>query len=734
MAKRQHRKIPATPQPAPSPTPKPPTGVILTLIVLVLAGIGWWWAATRTSGPHAYILISIDTLRADRLPIYGYANNTTPSLSAFASDAVVFERAYAHAPQTLPSHASMFTGKLPFEHGVRDNLGFTLPPNQITLASIFTQAGYETAGFASAHVLRPDTGVGQGFSTFDVTVPAASGDAAPALIFRAGPDTLAAAKKWLDSRSSDKFFLFFHIYEPHTPYAPPARFTQPDKYDGEVAYADEIVGQLFAALRARGWYDAATIVVTADHGEGLKDHQEEEHGLFLYDETIRVPLMIKQPGAARGGTRVRELAQHIDLLPTLTHEAGLAAPSGLRGRDLTPLLTGSGTIAAQGIYSEALYSRYHFGWSELTSIVDGRYKYIKAPRPELYDLERDPGERTNVLADRAQAASALRAALDTLAANRPIAAPGSVSEEDRRKLAALGYVGTQAPMHADVPGDSLPDPKDKVGLLLTYRQAVNALGARDFAQAADLLKKVLADSPDMIDAWLHMATASVRMNRLPDAYQAYREIVKRKPDDYVALLGAATVLQMMGRNDEARTYAELAIAPAPAQAHQTLANIAMQQKRYDDALKEAELAQQADPGLPVLELLRGMIAYNDGKYADALPHLLNAHAAYAKRTVQANDLNFFIADSLARLERYAEAEPYFKEELRINPQNSRAWAGFALLLRSTGRTADAEQAVQMLLQLNNPVAFERAAYLYGIFGDAPRAAAIRSEARRRFGK
>ena len=287
-------------------------------------------------------------------------------------------------------------------------------------------------------------------------------------------------------------------------------------------------------------------------------------------------------------------------------------------------------------------------------------------------------------------------------------------------------------MHADVPGESLPDPKDKVGLLLTYREAVNALGARDFARAADLLKKVLADSPDMIDAWLHMATANARMNRLPDAYQAYREIVKRKPDDYVALLGASTVLQMMGRNDEARTYAELAIKPAPAQAHQTLANIAMQQKRYDDALKEAELAQQADPGLPVLELLRGMIAYNDGKYAEALPHLMTAHAAYAKRTVQANDLNFFIADSLARLERYAEAEPYFKEELRINPQNSRAWAGFALLLRSTGRTADSEQAVQMLLQLNNPIAFERAAYLYGIFGASARAAEIRAEARRRF--
>ena len=709
--------------------------MIAVLIVIALAGAGWWWTTSRTSGPHAFVLISIDTLRADRLPIYGYKNNTTPSLSAFASDAVVFERAYAHAPQTLPSHASMFTGKLPFEHGVRDNLGFTLSPGQATIASLFKQAGYATAGFASAHVLRADTGVGQGFATFDVALPAASGDKSPAEIFRTGPDTLAATRKWLDAQTSDKFFLFFHIYEPHTPYAPPPRFTQADKYDGEVAYADEIVGQLFAHLRARGWYDAATIVVTADHGEGLKDHQEEEHGLFLYDETIRVPLLIKQPGGARGGTRVNELTQHIDLLPTLTREAGLPTPAGLRGRDLTPLLAGSGAIAPQGIYSEALYPRYHFGWSELTAIVDGRYKYIKAPRAELYDLERDPAERTNVLADRAQAASALRAALDTLTANRPIAAPGTVTDEDRRKLAALGYVGTQAPMRADAPGDSLPDPKDKVGLLLTYREAVNALSSRDFARAADLLRKVLGESPDMIDAWLHLATVNVRMSRLPDAYQAYREIVKRKPDDHVALLGASTVLQMMGRMDEAKTYAELAVKPAPAQAHQTLANIAMQQKRYDAALREAELAQQADPGLPVPALMRGMIAYNDGKYAEALPHLMSAHAAYAKRTVQANDLSFFIADSLARLERYAEAEPFFQEELRNNPQNSRAWAGFALLLRSTGRTADSERAVQMLLQLNSPIAFERAAYLYGeIFGDPARAAQIRNEARRRFGR
>ena len=246
----------------------------------------------------------------------------------------MFDRAYAHAPQTLPSHASMFTGRLPFEHKVRDNLGFTLSDGTTTLASMFKAAGYATGGFVSAYVLRPETGIGQGFDVYDAKFPAMAADRSAAQVQRSGPQTLAAAEAWLKGITSDRFFLFLHLYEPHTPYRAPERFADLAAYDGEVAFADEIVGNLFSTLKARGWYDTATIVVLSDHGEGLGDHIEEEHGLFLYDEVVRVPWIMRLPHAQSAGRRVRDPVQHVDLVPTLAAAARLAVPAGLRGRDL----------------------------------------------------------------------------------------------------------------------------------------------------------------------------------------------------------------------------------------------------------------------------------------------------------------------------------------------------------------------------------------------------------------
>ncbi len=702
------------------------------LVLAAAAASGWWF--TRARGPHAFILISIDTLRADRLPAYGYAAGQTPRLTAFAREAVLFERAFAHAPQTLPSHASMFTGLLPFEHKVRDNLGFTLAPASSTMASMFQAGGYATGGFVSAYVLRPQTGVAQGFQKYDATLPPTGADRSPAEILRAGLDTLAATAAWLRTLPNDRVFLFFHIYEPHAPYAPPAQFAQPDKYDGEVAFSDDIVGRLFDVLRDRGWYDNATIVVTSDHGEGLGDHQEKEHGLFLYNETIRVPLLVKLPGAQHGGSRIAEPVQHIDLLPTMASLAGLQAPSNLRGRNLQPLFDGRGTIAAQGIYAEAMYPRYHFGWSDLALLTDGRYKFIKAPRPELYDLERDPGERSNIVGDRASAAAALQSGLTSILATRGVDAPSLVSAEDRSRLAALGYVGGQAPQVSG-PSESLPDPKDKVGVLLTYREAVNLVGSGRIDEGLALLRKVLADSPDMIDVWLHVAGANVRLGRLPDAYQAYREVIRRKPDESGALLGASAVLVAMNRPAEAKTYAELAIPHAPAAAYQALAILAVSERRAEDALKHADLAAQADPGLPLPAFVRGVLAHRGQRFSEAVPLLLQARDGYATRTSQPSDLNYFIADSLARLERYKDAEPFFREELRLYPQNVKAAAGLAMLFQVTGRLQEADSMIQAMLKTSpNPEAYARAVELYQMFGRPERAAAVRAQARERFGR
>lgn len=710
-----------------------PLAIAFVLVVAGAAAVAWQYL--RPAPPGAVVLISIDTLRADHLPVYGYTKGRTPVLDALAKESVVFDRAYSHAPQTLPAHTSMLTGLLPFEHGVRDNLGFTLAADKTTLAERFHHAGYKTGGFISAYVLRPETGIGRGFDVYNADLPAAASDVSPGQVQRPGDQTLTAAESWLNTLADDRFFLFFHIYEPHTPYTPPERFSSLAPYDGEIAFADEIVGKLLADLKRRGVYDAATIVVLSDHGEGLGDHGEFEHGLFVYDETIHVPWIMKLPGGKSAGRRVADPIQHIDLVPTIVARSKLGPVAGLRGRDLSPLLDGTGRPAPQGIYSEALYPRYHFGWSELLALTDERYKFIKAPHDELYDLQNDPHERANIVATRNEVGSAMKIAIDGLVAGRDIDAPAAVSAEDRERLAALGYVGTQFSAKSSGPDSGLPDPKDMAPVLRQYREAVTLLDHHNFAESADRLHDILKTNPDMTDVWVQYAVVLTRLSRQAEALEAYKQVIRLKPDEPSGLLGAAATLLALGRFDEARAHAELAIKPAPSPAHQTLANIALAKKDYGEAQREADLAAQADPTLPMPVFIRGMIEYTQGHYAEALPFLTQARDTWAARTMQPADLRFYIGDSLARLERYPEAERAFREELVIYPNSMHARSGLAMLYATTNRPDEVERVIADMIKASpSPAAYQTAAQLWDMFGRSDRAAAVRAEARAKFGR
>jgi tetratricopeptide (TPR) repeat protein len=700
------------------------------LVVLValgaIGGLLWtgvfWRGRGLSASDGPVILISIDTLRADHLPAYGYAKVRTPSIDGLAAEGALFEHAWSHAPQTLPAHTSILSGQLPFAHGVRDNVGFTVKPGQWMVQKALAAKGWPTGGFVSAFVLRGATGIGQGFDTYDSEMPPASAEVSIGQVQRNGEATLAATEKWLDARDRTKpFFLFFHIYEPHKPYSPPARFASYTPYDGEIAYSDEIVGRLFDHLRAIGIYDRATIILLADHGEGLGDHGEQEHGLFLYRETTHVPLIIKLPGR-HGAKRIAVPVQHIDVAPTILDLAGAASEPSLTGRSLRPLLEGTGTLPDTGIYAEALYSRYHFGWSELYSLTDARYRLIRAPRDELFDQQTDPREATSIAADRPQVRQAMRTAIDRLIANAAIAAPSAVSDEDKQKLAALGYVGGGSEGSLSLPGDSLPDPKDKVHLLEKYRRAADLAGQRRFEEATALYRDVLAEDPGMTDVWLQLAEVYVRQGMSEDAVRAYAEVIKRNPKDAGSLIGAAAQLLRLGRLDEAQKHGELAVAVAPAGAHEILAKIALARHDKDGAMKEARLAQEADSTLPMPLYIQGLLLYNQGQYAGALPPLLQARDAMRSRTVQMNDLNYYIGDSLARLERYQEAEPFMLEEIRVFPHNTRARAGLAMLYRAMGRDADSERAIEELLRAApTPEGRAMAAQLYRMFGEPAKA-------------
>ena len=706
--------------------------VALAVAVAVIAALMLSRQRQGAAAAGPIILISIDTLRADRLPAYGYRGTRTPHIDRLVADGVLFENAYSHSPQTLPSHTSMLTGELPFEHGVRDNIGFSVKRDQRTLPQALRSMGYATGGFVSAYVLRQQVGIDQGFDRYDDELPPAAPDRPLGQMQRPGMETLAAAANWIGSLGSGKFFLFFHIYEPHRPYSPPPHISSSNAYDGEVDYSDEIIGKLLDDLRSRDLYDSATIVLLSDHGEGLGDHGEDEHGIFLYRETTHIPFIVKLPRSRQAGRKVPDPVQHVDLMPTILElAAGAASNQTGFGRSLVPALAGTGELAGASIYAESLSPRYHFGWSELYALSDDRYRLIRAPKDELYDLTQDPKELTSIADQRAQVRTAMRRALDAMISTKTLTAPSAVSDEDRQKLAALGYVGTQSGASLETESDKLPDPKDRIEVLRKYRRATDLAGTRKFTEAVGLFREILRDEPAMTDVWLQLADIYNRLGLTAQAVDAFKEVVKRNHKDPAGLTGAASGLLRLGRLDEAKAHAELATAVAPAISHELLARIAVQRGDTDLARREAKLAQEADPTLPLGSFVEGALLHAQGRYAAAVPHLQQAREALQKRTVQMPDVNYYLGDSLARLERYAEAMPYFQAEIAMFPGHIRARAGLAMLHRAMGQQAQSEQAIQELLE-NAPTreGYDVAAQLWTMFGEPARAAQTRAAAAR----
>jgi len=717
--------------------------LILTLFALAVtaAAVGGWWYA-RESPPHQgpLVLISIDTLRADHLPAYGYTRVKTPAIDALAADGIVFERAYSHSPQTFPAHSSMLTGRLPFEHGVRDNVGYVLKSDEQTLAELLKNRGFATGAAVSSYVLRRESGIAQGFTFFDADLPAAAPESSVGAVQRDGMATADAAERWIASQSDRRFFLFLHLYEPHKPYTPPARFAQYNPYDGEIAYADEIVGRIIATLKQRRLYGGATIVLVSDHGEGLGDHGEQEHGLFLYDESVRVPFIVKQPGSEGAGRRVTAPVQHIDIVPTFLDLVRAPIPSKLAGRSLRPILDSSkGVIRDQGIYAEAFYSRLHFGWSELFSLTDARYRYIRAPRQELYDLLQDPREQRNLAGERQQASDAMRGAIERLIAGRELEAPGAVSQADEERFAALGYIGSTR-SGAPVDASTLRDPKDMRQVLEQYRAAVTQASERRFTEAIAGLRAIVKEEPGMVDVWQQMGNLLLRTGRGDEAIAAYKKVVELRPDDPNGLVAVAGALMRLRRLDEARANADLAVTVADdgdarsrAAAHEAVVRVALAQKDKEAATEHAAEAQKADPTLPLPAFVRGRLLYEDGDYEQALAAFGEAEAAMKDRTLQLPELQFYMGDTLARLDRYAEAEEHFRKELALFPQNIRAYASLAMLYRASNRDRAAALAVDELVRVApTPEGYALAARLWTIFGDKSRADAVRADARQRF--
>ncbi|MDR1988970.1 MAG: sulfatase-like hydrolase/transferase [Acidobacteriaceae bacterium] len=664
--------------------------VILALVGLgtLLAAVGGWRYA-RASAPvnGPIVLISIDALRADRLLSYGGRGTATPHLDALATDGIVFEHAYAQVPQTLPSHVSLFTGRLPFEHGVRDGVGFTLKPSERTLADMLSARGYATGGIVSSFLLRPATGINRGFAFFDADLGPASAFSHP--LTRAGNDAEQVAEHWLDSLGTSRALLFLNLADPLTS-APDA---SPARYDAGVASADAAVGRLVQYLKAHQLYDRSTIIVLSDHGEGLGDHGESGHGLLTYDESVRVPLIIKQPESDARGRRVNDVVQLIDIAPTVLDLTKAPIPGTVRGRSLTPLFAGSTTFRPARAYSESLFGAYHFGWADVTSVTDGRYRYIASPREELYDLDADPAERQNIAAAQPAIAAQLKAALKDLSATGPAAAMAPVTAADREMLEALGYVGTFTPSQ---PSTEPSDVKDGVRTVEQFRRAVARLNAGEIVAALDEFRALAAATKDNPDIWRHVAEIARDAERNDIALDAWKHALALLPTNLNAQFGAASAALRARKLDEARRLAR-AILDAPtaepaehAAAHEILAQAALAARNPGDARHEAALAEELVPDRPVSGYITGRIAFDRKRYADALDAFEPAMAAMDKRPEESlADLRLVTAEALAATARYAEAEYLFTRELEVHPHSVRARTGLMSVYKATGRTDEA---------------------------------------------
>jgi arylsulfatase A-like enzyme/Tfp pilus assembly protein PilF len=706
-----------------------------------LAAVGGWRYA-RASAPvnGPILLVSIDTLRADHLPVYGYRKVKTPAIDALGADGVVFERAYSHAPQTLPAHASLLSGRLPFETGVRDNVGFVVKDSERMLSEMLSDRGFATGAVVSSYALRKETGINQGFAFFEDATPPGSPDKGKGLLQRDGGISERIAERWLESTRTRRAFLFLQLSEPHKPYAPPARFAEYTPYDGEIAYADEIVGRLVKYLKTHQLYDQTTIILVSNHGEGLGDHGEQEHGLFVYEEDVRVPLIVKQAAGEGAGRRVQDVVQHVDLVPTILDLARAPVPGNLSGQSLKPLLDGTGGLPGRIVYSESLYGLYHFGWSGLTSVTDGRYRFIKAPNEELYDLQADPVERENLASTRADVKAGLRDALDRLVSGASVQAPDDVPPEDRERLETLGYVGAVAGP-ATPTEEGRPDPKDTRAVLETYRAAVDRDVARDWSKSIELFQTLLRDDPDSADVWTRLAEVAERAGRHEQAIDAYGRVVALRPEDASGHLGAASALLRARRPEEARGYAERAAFLAPegesrlrGSAHELLANIALAQRDAPAAQAEAELAQEAEPARPVAVYVEARLLLDQRRYDEAL-QLFEEAAADLNRSHgrPIAELHVSAAETLVRLDRPADAEGEFLEELRYFPLNARARAELATDYHTIGRTDEAAWTLEDLVRIvPTPEAYSLAARLWTTFGNNRRAAAVRAEAARMF--
>lgn len=518
-----------------------------------------WISANRTALAQTprtpVILISIDTLRADHLSAYGYTRIRTPHLDSFADGGTLFEQADCQAPLTLPSHASLLTSTYPFVNQIEENAEH-VPADTVTLASVLRAHGYKTAAFIGSVFLERQMGLDTGFDFYDspFNLDALSGPTLAENERRDGALVLRAARQWLRAENSGEsgsaVFAFVHLYDLHKPY--------PVSSDGQLTYVDRLLGSFRQSLTEMGLWDKALVILISDHGEGLGDHGEDSHGYFDYESTLHVPLIVHWPaGAARLPARVAAPVGLIDVAPTILDFLRLPAPPSFEGTSLA-----DGHTPAT-VYAESMHAHDAFGWAPLRSVRAGSFKYIEAPKPELYDLRADPRELHNLYTGGSAKAAELRNQLAQLMARylpKQPAPPREPSLAARRLLDSLGYL---APGPRTAPGGSGPDPKDRLSEFRLYEAAWVDIYFHRLDEGIAKLRQLLGQDPHNLLARRDLGGAYAARKDYIHARAAYAEVLASAPDDYLAQYEIGVADERLGRWSEAKEHLEAACRIAP---------------------------------------------------------------------------------------------------------------------------------------------------------------------------
>lgn len=524
------------------------------------------------------ILISIDTLRADHLSSYGYKSIGTPEIDAYAHNGTLFTQAACQIPLTLPSHTSLFTSTYPFENGVEENAE-RVPAGVVTLASVLQSHGYKTGAFIGSAFLERQFGLDPGFDDYDSPFNFSAGSRiSGSMIFAGGPQNpysvrenrdgalvVSATLHWLAEHHGQPVFAFVHLFDVHEPYSIPAEIARQrgfSRYDAQIEYVDGVLGRFRQRLQASGWWDRSLVVLISDHGESLGEHGEKSHGYFIYQSTLRVPLIIHwPPGTPAYPAQADQPAGLIDVAPTILDFLHLPAPPSFEGQSLLGELKSGGD--GHGIVSESVYTRDAFGWAPLRSLRVGKYKYIDAPNPELYDLQQDPEEQANLVGKNPAQALELRTKLEKLLAHRTPqqqAAHKGITPATRALLQSLGYLSPGPKTNSD---RAAPDPKDRLPEYHLYEKALTALVDRRMEEAVTTFRQILAQNPNNALARRDLGDCYLEMHAYAKARATLEQVAAQEPDDYMVQLELGIANEHLGRLQEALQHVQAACKMFP---------------------------------------------------------------------------------------------------------------------------------------------------------------------------